>query len=63
MEPSIGKIAFKLAVLLLIMALIPLPFLDVNSAEFVVNTLALIISIFFLIFVSWEIRRQLKKEM
>ncbi|MEM2921578.1 MAG: hypothetical protein QXF26_04590 [Candidatus Bathyarchaeia archaeon] len=61
MDPSIGRVAFNLAFLFLIMALIPLPFLDVNSAEFVVDTLALIISALFLIFVSWEVRRQVKK--
>lgn len=60
MDPSIGRVAFNLAFLFLVMALIPLPFLDVNSAEFVVDMVALIISALFLIFVSWEVRRQVK---
>jgi len=60
MDPSIGRVAFNLAFLFLVMALIPLPFLDVNSAEFVVDTVALIISALFLAIVTWEVRRQVK---
>ncbi len=60
MDPSIGRVAFNLAFLFLVMALISLPFLDVNSAEFVVDIMALIILALFLIFVSWEVRRQVK---
>ena len=60
MDPSIGRVAFNLAFLFLVMALIPLPFLDMNSAEFVVDTIALIVSALFLIFVSWDVRRQVK---
>jgi len=60
MDPNIGRVAFNLGLVLLILALIPLSFLDMNSAEFIVDILAIIISLFFLIFVSYEVRRQAK---
>lgn len=60
MDPSIGRVAFNIAVLLIVLALIPLPFLDRDSAEFVVDVLALVISVTFLVIVTWDVRRQVK---
>ena len=60
MDPSIGRVAFNIAVLLIVLALIPLPFLDRDSAEFVVDVLALVISATFLVIVTWDVRRQVK---
>lgn len=42
MDPSIGRIAFNIGVLLIFLTLIPLPFLDPNSAEFIVDIIALL---------------------
>ena len=58
MDPTIGRTAFNLAVLFLVLSLIPLPFLDRNSAEFVVDVIALAISTLFLSIVTWDVRRQ-----
>ncbi len=60
MDPSIGRVAFNIAVLLIVLSLIPLPFLDRDSAEFVVDVLALVISATFLVIVTWDVRRQVK---
>jgi len=60
MDPSIGRVAFNIAVLLIVLSLIPLPFLDRDSAEFVVDVLALVISVTFLVIVTWDVRRQVK---
>ena len=62
MDPRIGKVAFNIALLMLILALIPLPFLSVDSAEFVVAVIALTISSIFLALVLLEVRRQAKIE-
>jgi hypothetical protein len=58
MAPHIGRIAFNLGMLVLILAIIPLPFLKPGSAEFVVDLLAIIVAIAFLGFVAWEARRE-----
>jgi len=60
MDPGMGRILFNIAFLILVLSLIPLPFLDSKSAEFVVDIIALIISFFLLSFVSWDVRRQVK---
>ncbi len=60
MDPNIGRVAFNLGVVLVVLALIPLPFLDVNSAEFIIDILTIIISFAFLMCLSYEIRRQVK---
>jgi len=57
-DPTIGRTAFNLAVLFLVLSLIPLPFLDRSSAEFVVDVIALAISTLFLSIVTWDVRRQ-----
>ena len=62
MEPHIGRIAFNIAITLVILSLVPLPYLKEGSAEFIIDIIALIISLIFLFFVSWDSRRQVKKE-
>ena len=57
MAPVVGRIAFTVGVFLVILSLIPLPFLPVGSAEFVVDVLALIMSSTFLAYVVWNVRR------
>ena len=58
MAPHVGRIAFRLGMTVLVLALIPLPFLHVGSAEFVVDIVALGVSGLFLLLVSLEVRRQ-----
>lgn len=58
MEPHVGRIAFTLGIFVLILALIPLPFLRRDSAEFTVSLIAAILSSVFLGFVIWSVRRQ-----
>ena len=60
MGPIVGRIAFTVGVFLVILALIPLPFLDRGSPEFVVDVLALIMSSGFLSYVIWRIRREVR---
>lgn len=62
MEPHIGRIAFNIAILLVTLILIALPFLNMQSAEFVTAVLALIISLVFLLLIAWDVRRQVKRE-
>ena len=47
-----------MGVLLVTLALIPLPFLPVGSPEFVVDVIALVLSSIFLALVVWDVRRQ-----
>jgi len=63
MEPHIGRIAFNIVVLLVVLTLISLPFLRRDSPEFIVSILALMFSLVFLSLVVWDVRRQAKKEM
>jgi len=58
MSPVVGRIAFNIGVLLFILSLVPLPFLPVGSAEFVVDVIALVLSSIFLALVVWSVRRQ-----
>jgi len=58
MAPTVGRIAFTIGVLLVILSLIPLPFLPRGSAEFVVDVIAFVLSCFFLALVVWDVRRQ-----
>ncbi len=60
MGPIVGRIAFTVGVFLVILALIPLPFLDRGSPEFVVDVLALIMSSGFLAYVVWRVRREVR---
>lgn len=61
MDPSTGRVAFNIGVLLVFLALIPLPFLDFNSAEFIVDVIALTVSLAFLLYVSYDVRKQIKQ--
>jgi len=63
MEPHLGRIAFNIVVLLVVLTLISLPFLRRDSPEFIVSILALMFSLVFLSLVIWDVRRQAKKEM
>jgi len=58
MAPIVGRIAFTIGVFLVILSLIPLPFLPWGSAEFVVDVLALVLSCTFLALVVSNVRRQ-----
>jgi len=58
MAPVVGRIAFTIGVFLVILSLIPLPFLPRDSAEFVVGLIAFVLSSIFLALVVWDVRRQ-----
>lgn len=58
MDSHTGKLAFTIGIFIFIFALIPLPFLKPGSSEFVVDVIALILSLVFLALVIWDIRRQ-----
>jgi hypothetical protein len=60
MDPTLGRVAFNIGIFLVFLAVIPLPFLNVESAEFVVDIIALIVSLAFLIFVTFDVKRQVK---
>jgi membrane protein implicated in regulation of membrane protease activity len=60
MAPTVGRIAFTIGVFLVILSLIPLPFLPVGSAEFVVSVIAFVLSSIFLALVIWNVRRQVR---
>jgi len=56
MAPAVGRIAFNIGVLLVILSLVVLPFK--GSAEFVVDVIAFVLSCIFLALVVWDVRRQ-----
>ncbi len=58
MAPAVGKLAFTMGILAIIMALVPLPFLERDSPEFTVDVIALIVASIFLALVVWDVRRQ-----
>lgn len=55
-----SKIAFTVGIFILILALIPLPFLRRDSPEFIVDIVAIIVSLVFLGLVIWNVRRQVR---
>ncbi|MEM3694030.1 MAG: hypothetical protein QXI39_08445 [Candidatus Bathyarchaeia archaeon] len=63
MEPHVGKIAFNIALLLFLLALIPLPIVRRDSAEFIIDLIALALTLLFLGLIIWDIRRQVKKSL
>ena len=63
MAPVVGRIAFNIGVLLIVLSLIPLPFLPVGSAEFIVDVIALVCSSIFTGLVVWDVRRQARLSM
>jgi len=60
MEPHVGKVAFNLAMLLLVLISFSLLIVRRDSAEFVVGLIALGISLAFLGIVVWDVKRQVK---
>ena len=62
MNPTVGRVAFNIAILLVVLSLLPLPFLNRKSAEFLIDIIALFISLIFLAIVVWDVRRQVRKE-
>jgi hypothetical protein len=62
MHQSLGRIMFNLGIIVLLMGLIPLPFLDPASPEFLVDTIGLAVDVLFLIGVYLDVRRQSSME-
>jgi len=62
MNSHTGKLVFTIGILMFIFALIPLPFLQFGSAEFVIDIIALILSLSIIIFVIYKVRRQVRLE-
>jgi len=60
MDPNAGRLALNLAMVLLILDLIALPFVNVNSGEFFIALIGIIVLILFIVLVSLEIRREVK---
>jgi hypothetical protein len=60
MDPNTGRLALNLAMVLLVLDLIALPFVDTNSGEFIIALIGIAILILFIAFVSFEIRREVK---
>jgi len=60
MEPYIGRIAFNIGLFILILAMLPIFFLDRSSAEFVIDMIAISVTSIFLLLVVWDVRRQAK---
>lgn len=60
MGPVLGRVAFTVGIFLVILALLPLPFLEWGSAEFVVDVLALAMSSAFLGYVVWRVRQEVR---
>jgi len=49
---------FNFGIIVLLMGLIPLPFLNPASPEFVVDTVGLVVDILFLVAIYLDVRRQ-----
>ena len=62
MHQSLGRIMFNLGIIVLLMGLIPLPFLDPASPEFLVDAVGLAVDVLFLIGVYLDVRRQSSME-
>jgi hypothetical protein len=60
MDPNTGKLALNLAMVLLILDLIALPFIGVNSGEFFIALIGILILVLFITLVFIEIRREVK---
>jgi hypothetical protein len=60
MDPNTGRLALNLAMVLLVLDLIALPFVDVNSGEFFIALVGIIVLVLFITLVSMEIRREVK---
>lgn len=60
MDPDTGRLALNLAMVLLILDLMALPFINMNSGEFFIALFGLLILILFMTLISFEIRREVK---
>jgi len=58
MEPQAGRIAFNLALFLLVLISFSLLIVKKDTAEFTVGIIAFCVSLIFLGFVVWDVRRQ-----
>ncbi len=58
MHPRLGQVTFNLAFFFTFMSGITLPFVRDYPAAFVVDTMAFIFSLAFLLLVVWEVRRE-----
>ncbi len=61
MGPRIGKLAFTMGLIILLLGILVLPFLPLTSGEFVVDVMAICTISIFLLLLTWYIRRQSKK--
>ncbi|HDN17734.1 hypothetical protein B6U74_04745 [Candidatus Bathyarchaeota archaeon ex4484_205] len=59
MNPQVGRLAFNLGVLIVFLSIIPLLYsIPIDSAEFIVDIIALFTGIIFLIVVAILVRRE-----
>jgi len=58
MDPLLGRVALQAGLMVFILGLIPLPFLEPNSPEFVIDVLGLAVSGTFLLLVRGSVRRR-----
>lgn len=57
METLVTRIMFSVGIFLIILALIPLPFLSPNSVEFWVDVVGLAMSTFVVLAIAFRVRR------
>jgi len=60
MDPTIGRIAVNIGMLLVVLSAISLVLVDTSSFEFLLAVVSLVISVGFLVAVSYDIRREAK---
>ena len=60
MEPHIGRLAFNIGMLLLVLCIFSLLMVRRGSAEYYIDLISLGIIIFFLSLVVWDVRREAK---
>lgn len=58
MDSQIGRVSFGIAFFIVFLSAVILPFLKYDSAEFVIDTLALIIGLTWLFIIIYEVRRE-----
>lgn len=58
MDPVIGHLALNLGMVILVLALISLPFVNRDSPEFLIAIFGIVLSGGFIAIVSYEIRRE-----
>jgi len=62
-NPQIGRIAFNMGIILLILSLIPLPLLRPHSASFIIDLMTIIVISVFIIVITYEVKREVKREL